>query len=328
MISWVIRVVVIVAAPTISWFQIEQSTKGIIIGVGIALLIIGAEIIIQRIALDTLIFTLVGAISGLLFALIMENVIIYVFKSDLVVAFFEKFSNLIKLFMTYLGMTVAVLKKSELDKLDRDILVKGVSHKVHDIKLLDTSAIIDGRIADICETKFLSGVLVVPRFVLQELQTIADSADDQRRARGRRGIEILERIQENSHMTVRIYDNDFPDIKETDAKLVQLAKDLKGKIITTDFNLNKIASIQGITVLNINELAQSLKPVVLPGKKMMIFVVKEGKERSQGVGYLDDGTMVVVEDGKHAVGKRTEVHVNSILQTSAGRMIFARIRDK
>lgn len=327
MIIWFIRLMVIIASPTIAWFQVEQSTKGILIGVGIALMIIGIEILIKKIALDTLIFAAIGAISGLLFSLIVEGVVIYVFKSDLVDVFFKKYSTLIKLVMTYLGLMVAVLKKNELDKLDKDILVRGTG-KPQDVKIVDTSAIIDGRIADVCETKFLSGILVIPQFVLLELQAVADSADDQKRARGRRGMEILEKLQEESPIPIKIYDKDFPDIKETDAKLVQLAKELKAKIVTTDFNLNKIAAIQGIPVLNVNDLAQALKPIVLPGEKMNIFVVKEGKERTQGVGYLDDGTMVVVEDGKQSVGKRVEVHVNSILQTSAGRMIFARIRER
>jgi uncharacterized protein YacL len=229
---------------------------------------------------------------------------------------------------TYLGMMVAVMKKSELDKLDKDILIKGSGKKGQEIKVLDTSAIIDGRIADVCETKFLSGILVVPQFILRELQAVADSSDDLKRVRGRRGIEILERIQQNSTLPVRIYEQDFPDIKETDAKIVHLAKELQGRIITTDFNLNKIAAIQGVSVLNINELSQALKPVVLPGEKMNISVVKEGKERAQGIGYLDDGTMVVIEEGKYALGKRVEVQVNSILQTSAGRMIFATLKNK
>lgn len=328
MIIWIVRLVVVLAAPTIAWFQVEQSTKGLLIGVGIALMIIGAEILIQKIALDTLIFGIIGSVLGLIFAMIFEKVTLYVFDNVKVNRFFESYATLIKLAFTYLGMMVAVLKKSELDKLDKDILVKGSEKKSQDVKILDTSAIIDGRIADVCETKFLSGVLVVPQFVLQELQAVADSEDDQKRIRGRRGIEILERIQESSTIPVRIYDKDFPDIKETDAKVVHLAKELKGKIITTDFNLNKIAAIQGVTVLNINELSNSLKPVVLPGEKMNIFLVKEGKERSQGVGYLDDGTMVVVEDGRPVVGRRVEVHVNSILQTSAGRMIFAALRNK
>lgn len=328
MIIWIVRLVVVLAAPTIAWFQVEQSTKGLLIGVGIALMIIGAEILIQKIALDTLIFGIIGSVLGLIFAMIFEKVTLYVFDNVKVNRFFESYATLIKLAFTYLGMMVAVLKKSELDKLDRDILVKGSEKKSQDVKILDTSAIIDGRIADVCETKFLSGVLVVPQFVLQELQAVADSEDDQKRIRGKRGIEILERIQESSSIPVRIYEKDFPDIKETDAKVVHLAKELKGKIITTDFNLNKIAAIQGVTVLNINELSHSLKPVVLPGEKMNIFLVKEGKERSQGVGYLDDGTMVVVEDGRPVVGRRVEVHVNSILQTSAGRMIFAALRNK
>ena len=328
MVAWIGRIFIILASPVIAWFQIEQSTQGILIGVGIAIMLIGAEIFLRRMALDTMIFAIIGAVLGLIFALVSERVVLYVFENDKLNEIFRLGSTLYKLALAYLGIMIAVLKKGELDKLDKDILVKGVGQKTQDIKLLDTSVIIDGRIADICETKFLSGILVVPNFILLELQAVADSADDLKRVRGRRGMEILQRIQENSTIPVRIYDNDFPDIKETDAKIVHLAKELKAKILTTDFNLNKIAAIQGVTVLNINDLSHSLKPVVLPGERMTVFLVREGKERSQGIGYLDDGTMVVVEDGKHLLGKRVDAQVNSILQTSAGRMIFAAIRNK
>jgi uncharacterized protein YacL len=157
---------------------------------------------------------------------------------------------------------------------------------------------------------------------------VADSADDNKRVRGRRGLDMLKRIQESSKIPVKIYEIDFPHIREVDAKLVHLAKELKGKIITTDFNLNKVAAIHGVPVINLNELAQFLKPVVLPGEIMTVFIVKEGKERSQGIGYLDDGTMVVIEEAKQSIGKRIDVHVNSILQTSAGRMIFGRLREQ
>jgi uncharacterized protein YacL len=196
------------------------------------------------------------------------------------------------------------------------------------LKLLDTSVVIDGRIADVCEAGFIDGVFIVPQFILQELQYIADSQDSMKRARGRRGLDILHRIQKMSAITVRIVEEDFPKIKEVDAKLVALARLLNAKIITNDFNLNKVAQLQGVAVLNINELANALRPVVLPGEIMRIFVLKEGKEYNQGVAYLDDGTMVVVENGRKHMGKTIEVIVTSVLQTTAGRMIFARAKEE
>jgi uncharacterized protein YacL len=195
------------------------------------------------------------------------------------------------------------------------------------VKILDTSVIIDGRIADICETGFLEGSFIVPQFILQELQHIADSADPMKRARGRRGLDILHKIQKLSRITVKIVEEDFPKIREVDAKLVALAKVLNAKVITNDFNLNKVAELQGVSVLNINELANSLKPVVLPGEAMKVFILKEGKEYNQGVAYLDDGTMVVVENARRLIGKNTDVTVTSVLQTTAGRMIFSKLKE-
>lgn len=195
-------------------------------------------------------------------------------------------------------------------------------------KILDTSVIIDGRIADICKTQFVEGTLIVPRFVLRELQHIADSLDVLRRNKGRRGLDKLRELQENPDVDVQILDEDYPEIKEVDAKLVQLAKDLKAKIITNDFNLNKVAELQGVTVLNINDLANALKPIVLPGETMTVKVIKEGKEFNQGVAYLDDGTMVVVENGRKYVGQTVQVEVTTTLQTAAGRMIFTRVNEE
>jgi uncharacterized protein YacL len=195
-------------------------------------------------------------------------------------------------------------------------------------KLLDTSVIIDGRIADVCETGFIEGTFIIPQFILQELQHIADSPDSLKRARGRRGLDILHRIQKMANLNVKIVEQDFPKIKEVDSKLVALAKNLGAKIITNDFNLNKVAELQGVPVLNVNELANAIKPVVLPGETLKAFIIKEGKEHNQGVAYLDDGTMVVVDNGRKLIGKNVAVTVTSVLQTTAGRMIFAKTKDE
>jgi uncharacterized protein YacL len=193
--------------------------------------------------------------------------------------------------------------------------------------LLDTSVIIDGRVADICETGFLLGSLGIPQFILRELQHIADSSDPLKRARGRRGLDILRKIQEQTGMDVRILDQDYPKVRDADGKLIELAKQLGASILTNDFNLNKVAELQGIRVLNINQLANALKPVVLPGEVMRVRIIKEGKEEGQGVAYLDDGTMVVVDSARKFMGKSIEVAVTSVLQTTAGRMIFTVIRE-
>jgi uncharacterized protein YacL len=194
-------------------------------------------------------------------------------------------------------------------------------------KILDTSVIIDGRIADIVETDFLEGTFVIPQFVLRELQHIADSSDSLKRNRGRRGLDILHKIQKKADLKVTIVETDFPRIREVDGKLIALAKEMGAKIITNDFNLNKIAGLQGVAVLNMNELANALKPVVLPGEVMKVYVLKEGKEPNQGVAYLDDGTMVVIDNGRREIGRNLDVLVTSVLQTTAGRMIFTQIKE-
>ena len=191
-------------------------------------------------------------------------------------------------------------------------------------KILDTSVIIDGRIADIAETGFLDGTIVTPQFVLRELQLVADSADSLKRNRGRRGLDILQRLQKVASLQIQIVEDDFPAVREVDLKLIELAKLYEGKIITNDFNLNKVAQLQGVEVLNINELANSLKPIVLPGETMRVFILKEGKEYNQGVAYLDDGTMVVVDNARKMIGKTVDISVTSVLQTTAGKMIFGK----
>lgn len=237
------------------------------------------------------------------------------------------------LFLGYVGLTLGIKKRDEMLSFfvnlmrftakDKDKANKSEANKIP-CKILDTSVIIDGRISDIYKTGFVEGTLVIPNFVLEELRHIADSSDLLKRNRGRRGLDILNLLRQEFDMLIEIVDKDYDDIAEVDSKLVKLAQDMKGYIVTNDFNLNKVAQLQGVLVLNINELANAVKPVVLPGEEMIVRVIKDGKEMSQGIGYLDDGTMIVVESGKKYMGQVIGVVVTSVLQTAAGRMIFAR----
>lgn len=279
-------------------------------------------IIVEQRVKDVTLKTVVGGILGLIIGLIIANL----FSYTLLLYYPERsLTNLliyllINCLVGFLGLGIGVKKGEEFIHVKPGAL-KGVSAEENN-KILDTSVIIDGRIADISETGFMEGILVIPQFVLQELVYIADSSDSLRRTRGKRGLDILNKIQKQVNVEVRIIDQDFPKIKEVDAKLVALAKKIGGKIITNDFNLNKVAELQGVTVLNVNQLATAIRPVVLPGELMNVYIQREGKEPGQGVAYLDDGTMVVVESGRKFVGENTEVTVTSVLQTTAGRMIF------
>jgi uncharacterized protein YacL len=202
------------------------------------------------------------------------------------------------------------------------------SKNTGETKILDTSVIIDGRIADVAEAGFINGTMIIPRFIIKELQHIADSSEPIKRVRGRRGLDVLKRMQQEiPNVSIKITNHDFPNIKEADLKLVELANNLKGIIITNDFNLNKVAGLQNVKVLNLNQLSNALKPVVLPGETMTIHVVKEGKEDNQGVGYLEDGTMVVVDEAKRHMGDEIQVSVTSVLQTPTGRMIFSKVKE-
>ncbi|WP_048601089.1 PIN/TRAM domain-containing protein [Rubeoparvulum massiliense] len=274
---------------------------------------------IVKLPLTDLVFGMVGLIMGLVITMLLP-----LDKIPLVGNYFD---ILFAIVLGYLGFQVGFRKKEEIISLfslgKKSKHEKNVQQDYHH-KILDTSVIIDGRIADICQTGFLEGVLVIPHFVLEELQHIADSSDVLKRNRGRRGLDILNKIQKELPIEVIIYEGDFEEIAEVDSKLVKLAKVLGGKVVTNDFNLNKVCELQGVPVLNINDLANAVKPVVLPGEELNVQVIKDGKEDGQGVAYLDDGTMIVVEDGRNNIGKHIDVIVTSVLQTSAGRMIFAK----
>ena len=229
--------------------------------------------------------------------------------------------------MAYIGLVVGAAKG---DYLDLSALGGIFSDKTarRDFKILDTSVIIDGRIADIAEAGFLSGTIVIPQFILRELQQVADSPDSSKRQRGRRGLDMLNRLQTNNTLDIQVVDTDFPAVREVDLKLLELSKQLDAVVVTNDFNLNKVAQLHGVSILNINELANALKPVVLPGELMRVFILKEGKEYNQGVAYLDDGTMVVVDNARKMIGKNADISVTSVLQTTAGKMIFGRLSEE
>ncbi len=271
-----------------------------------------------------------AGLIGLIFGLIMGGVVNFAFPLDKIPRLGLPLQVLISLILAYLGFSLALYKFDDFislipgDKFESGNVKSDECEDEPADKILDTSVIIDGRIADICKTGFVEGPLIIPEFILEELRHIADSADELKRNRGRRGLDILKQIQKDSEIDVEIVNRDFEEIPEVDSKLVKLARIMDGRIITNDYNLNKVAELQGVRVLNINELANAVKPVVLPGEEMEVELIKEGKEEGQGVGYLDDGTMIVVDEGINYIGENIEVLVTSILQTAAGRMIFAR----
>lgn len=321
----IIRVVFIILAGGAGCFigySLDNQIGGLIIGLLAGGVLIGAEIKLQQLPGKAII---VGA-TGLATGLIIANLLVLALADTLIKKSY--LSLPLNLILGYLGMIIALKKGEDIS----GILTCGSEwykeKEEKGEKILDTSVIIDGRIADICETGFLEGTLVIPRFVLRELQRIADSSDTLKRNRGRRGLDVLNKIQKKIHIKVKIKETDYPDLREVDAKLVRLGKETGGKILTNDYNLNKVAELEGASVLNINELAEALKPVVLPGEEMIVHIIKEGKEFGQGVGYLDDGTMVVVDNGQDHIGEKVTVSVTSVLQTTAGRMIFTKLQDE
>ncbi|HEX9109900.1 MAG TPA: PIN domain-containing protein [Terriglobales bacterium] len=292
-------------------------------GVG---LLIGTAIIVfewrlRVMSLRRLIGSAIGSVLGIfgayLFALVIRNSI----PPSPTQSFLQ---IIVMMIMAYVGLAVGANKGDLLNLSALGGIFGGEKTGKKSYKILDTSVIIDGRIADIAETGFLDGIIVIPQFVLRELQLVADSADSLKRNRGRRGLDILQRLQKTASLQIQIVEDDFPTVREVDMKLIELAKLYEGKIITNDFNLNKVAQLQGVEVLNINELANSLKPIVLPGEAMRVFILKEGKEYNQGVAYLDDGTMVVVDNARKMIGKTIDIAVTSVLQTTAGKMIFGK----
>ncbi|HKR13595.1 MAG TPA: TRAM domain-containing protein [Pyrinomonadaceae bacterium] len=293
----------------------------------IAVCIILFELRIRRATLKTLIGAAVGSILGIIGAYLIGSLISRQ-ESMAVAPAAKTFITLaLTFFMAYVGLMVGAAKG---DYLDLSALGGIFSDKVarRDLKILDTSVIIDGRIADVAETGFLTGSLIIPQFILRELQQVADSPDSSKRQRGRRGLDMLNRLQNNSSLDIQIVETDFPSVREVDLKLIELGKQLDAVIVTNDFNLNKVSQLRGVSVLNINELANALKPVVLPGEAMRVFILKEGKEYNQGVAYLDDGTMVVVDNARRLIGKNADIAVTSVLQTTAGKMIFGRLWEE
>ena len=307
-------------------FGIPIHCVSALVGLALAALIIFFEMRIQQASLKTLIGAGIGSMMGIVGGVLIGFLISYQ-EANAVHPSTKVFLTLALAFiMAYIGLMVGAAKG---DYLDLSALGGIFSDKAtrRDVKILDTSVIIDGRIADVAETGFLSGTIVIPQFILRELQQVADSPDSSKRQRGRRGLDMLNRLQSNSTLDIQVVDTDFPAVKEVDLKLLELSKSLDGVVVTNDFNLNKVAQLHGIQVLNINELANSLKPVVLPGEAMRVFILKEGKEYNQGVAYLDDGTMVVVDNARRLIGKNIDISVTSVLQTTAGKMIFGRFID-
>lgn len=293
-------------------------------GLLIGLVIIAFEMRVRRATLKTLIGAAIGSILGIIGAYLI-GMLISSQETTAVPAEVKTFLTVaLAFFMAYIGLMVGAAKGEYIDLSALGGIFQDKNVK-RDYKVLDTSVIIDGRIADVAETGFLGGTLIIPQFILTELQQVADSPDSSKRQRGRRGLDMLQRLRNNSQLDIQIIETDFPAVKEVDLKLIELGKQLEAVIVTNDFNLNKVSQLRGVNVLNINELANALKPVVLPGEAMRVFILKEGKEYNQGVAYLDDGTMVVVDNARRLIGKTADIAVTSVLQTTAGKMIFGRL---
>src|ERR1700678_3175550 len=317
-------VVVSLACYFIAPFHLPQ-TQDAAVGALVGATVVLFEWKLRTVSLKRLIGAAIGSILGICGAYLFALVI----RSSVPAGNTQSFLQiLVMLLMAYVGLTVGASKGDLLNLAALGGVFGGEKQGKKSYKILDTSVIIDGRIADIAETGFLDGVIVTPQFVLRELQLVADSADSLKRNRGRRGLDVLQRLQKMATLSIQIVEDDFPAVREVDLKLIELAKVYEGKIITNDFNLNKVAQLQGVEVLNINELANSLKPIVLPGEIMKVFILKEGKEYNQGVAYLDDGTMVVVDNARKMIGKTIDVSVTSVLQTTAGKMIFGKYDDR
>ena len=323
--------IILVIATTLAGYFIFKETflstvsalLGAVCGLLLGYVIIKTEEKLKNVSLKIII----GSLLGITISLLVTNL----FISNLLLALMRDIPITVPIYILiyavtgYLGFKIGMEKSKTLDLSKIPLFDK--LQDTEGAKILDTSTIIDGRIVDICETGFLEGTFIIPQFVLYEIQHIADHQDSVKRARGRRGLDILHRLQKQTFLRVKIIDYDFPKLKDVDTKLIALAKRMSAKIVTNDYNLNKVAELQGIEVLNINQLAASLRPPMLPGEQMNIKIVKEGKEHGQGIGYLDDGTMIVVDDAKRLLGKAVDVVVTSVLQTTSGRMIFAKLKD-
>jgi uncharacterized protein YacL len=323
----IFRVLIIVLAGAAGYFSPMFRLDARVSG-GIAVALVGTIMILEtrirrtqfKIIWGSTVGTFAGVFLGWLLGGIYRTVAADAGTAEFIRVFFL-------LIMPYIGFLVGTLKSEWLDPayLFRFFKEKSVGRSY---KILDTSVIIDGRIADLCDTSFIEGTLIVPQFVLKELQLVADSADGLKRQRGRRGLDILNHLQKSKGVSVMITEIDFPDIRDVDSKLIELAKRMDGKLVTNDLNLEKVARLHGLSILNVNELANALKPIVLPGEQMRVFLIKEGKEKDQGVAYLDDGTMVVVDNSRRWIGQNIDITVTSVLQTTVGKMIFGRYNEE
>lgn len=321
---WLVRLTVAsgfsLAAYILTPFDFQPGTAALL-ALGLAFVVIFIELSLRSLATSTLVAGALGGSAGMLVAVLINAIL-----SDfaLLSAQTETFLQVVNLaIFLYVGLTLGASKGASLGFIKDSGPVRQESDS-RTAKILDTSVIIDGRIGDLVDTGFLDGPIIIPEFILQELQGVADSPDPIKRQRGRRGLDILQEIQDRGRLEATIVERDFPEVRQVDLKLIELAREMEALIITNDFNLNKVAQLRGVEVLNINELANAMKAVVLPGEAMRVFILKEGKEYNQGVAYLDDGTMVVVDDARSMIGKTIDIEVTSVLQTTAGKMIFGR----
>ena len=325
---WAVRLALVSATVVLCYTLAPFGFHGLpAAGLGflVAMVILLAELRLRRAEISGLMGGTVGAVFGLLSALLITLVISRTSEPEPTKTFFE-FTSLFAL--GYLGLVVGSRKGQDFRHIPLSRSVEIPASGTSPMKLLDTSVLIDGRIADVCETHFLDGTLGVPRFVLHELQLVADSSDSLKRQRGRRGLEVLQRMQKMPGLEIRVLEDDVHGGSGVDQKLMELARRTSSKIVTTDFNLNKVARVQGISVLNVNELANAMKPAVLPGEPMRVLILREGKEATQGVAYLDDGTMVVVDGARRLINRNVDILVTSVHQTPAGKMIFGRLDDR
>ena len=316
--------VIIVASFQLHPFGLSKSLAALL-GASLGVFFIFFEMRLERASLKRLIGAAAGSIFGILGAFMISHLLSLTALDKVSLSFLQV---TLLLLMAYVGLVLGANKGDLLNLSALGGLFSAEVKPKRNFKILDTSVIIDGRVADVCETGFIDGLLIIPQFVLRELQLVADSSDQLKRNRGRRGLDILQRMQKMGTIQIQIVEEDFPHMHEVDLKLIELAKQLEGKIVTNDFNLNKMAQLQGVAVLNVNELANALKPVVLPGETMRVFILKEGKEYNQGVAYLDDGTMVVVDNAKKMISKTIDIAVTSVLQTTAGKMIFGKFEER
>ncbi len=313
---WIFRASALIGCPFLMYAFISKDAHSVLMGFLCGLILVCAECFLRSIRFLSVMIGIFGALVGFMIYMLMGYTVDHMHVEE-VILYWDEYSHIFAGVLTMLGGFLSIINARELE---------GLAKKGRHIKIVDMSALIDGRIVDLCETGFLDGTIVLPQFVLEKLNATANSKDPLQKAKGRRGLDIVTRLKELKKIPVKITSK-MPEGETTPEKLVSLAKYFKGEIVTIDFNVNKEAMIDNVPVLNICDLTTALKPVVLPGENMSLFVMKEGKEKEQGIAYLDDGTMVVVEDGRKWIGKRAEVSVYSILQTSAGRMIFAKIKQ-